>query len=208
MDHKEFIDSTIFAFDDDLFFEFKDFLLKQNFVSFHYFKDESLSKELVMEKLCDCFEKIEINTKKTFTKLIEKYISNLDSVVGDKIVKVSKTARKRQTVTEPRASMYYDKAKEKKNANSLENIIDYTRIMMCLYTSILNNDRKEINDLDYSLDCLNIAFISRSLEEENSHRGNSLRFNMSDPYGSDIFTFIMCTIVFYTMKNYEKIGGV
>ena len=135
-----------------------------NFADFP--RTASVSKEIFAEKLYDYFEKVEINTSKSFDKLIDKYMSNIDSLVSGKVAKAHRANKKNPHPIVPRARKYYEKADERRKEKTLENLVDFSRIMMCLYTAIIKNDKKEITDMNYSSDCLYIETIVDAMENE------------------------------------------
>lgn len=203
MNRKEFIDSTILKFEDDIFSELKEFFINQDYISFSFYSLNSISKELFAEKLLDYFEKVEINTSKTFDKLIEKYISNLDSVIGNRIAKEHKPSKKNPVHILPRARKYYNKAISMKKDVTFQSLIDYSRIMMCLYTEIIKTNDKEITEINYASECLSIKDITEAMKKEQNSLIKSSKFSLKDSYNDDFCTFVLMTVMYYYIKNKE-----
>ena len=162
MQRKEFLEKTVIQLDDDLFGEFKK-LIVGKYISF--IKKESITKETLAEKLFDYFDKKK--GKETFDSLLKKYISDLDSMVKDKIVNTPKANKENPTPTIPRSWKYYVAITERKDIISIKNMTDYSRIMMCLLMAIINNNNKEIDDFEYSTQCLDIKKLINTITTEN-----------------------------------------
>jgi hypothetical protein len=203
MERKEFIENTVLKFEDDIFSELKEFTINQGYINFSFYSLNSISRELFAEKLLDYFEKVEINTSKNFDKLLEKYISNIDSIVSGKIAKEQKANKKNPVHYIPRARKYYNKAASLKKNVTMQSLVDYSRIMMCLYTEIINTEEKEISDINYASECLNLKDIIDAMKKEQNPLIKSSKFNLKDSYGDDFYTLIMITIIYFHIKNKE-----
>lgn len=164
MQRKEFLEKTVIQLDDDLFGEFKKLIVGE-YISFSFIKKESITKETLAEKLFDYFDKKK--GKETFDSLLKKYISDLDSMVKDKIVNTPKANKENPTPTIPRSWKYYVAITERKDIISIKNMTDYSRIMMCLLMAIINNNNKEIDDFEYSTQCLDIKKLINTITTEN-----------------------------------------
>lgn len=206
MKRQDFIKNTILKLDDDLFVKLKEHILKEKYMVFSFHNSESISKKIFAEKLSDYFEKVSINQSKPFDKLIDKYMSNIDSVVGGKIAKSQKPNKKNPNPIIPRARKYYDKIIGFSKEPNLQNIVDYSRIMMCLYTEIIKNDGKEISDMEYSSECLDINQIIDSLKKEQNGVLKHPKFDLASSYSIDICSFVILIIMFYHIKNNELAG--
>lgn len=207
MDHKDFISETIATFDNESFELVKRALVGEYF-RFHFVEDSSITKELLADKACDYFEIVEQKSFKPFDKLITSYANDLRSIIERRVAETPRQRRKDTDPVEvPRARMYYEKAGDILQSRNLtvRNLIDYTRIMMCLYMSIIENDYKTIHNLDFSADKLDNNRIISSMKNERKPgaRRNSSRtlFNLEDTYGMDTCTFIMTIILLQTIAN-------
>ncbi len=201
MNRKEFVEYTLFKFEDDLFFELKELFIKRELISFNFYSFDFITKELFAEKLLDYFEKVEINTSKSFEKLLEAYASNLDSVISGKVAKEHKPNKKNPVHILPRARRYYDKAISMKKIGDMQSLVDFSRIMMCLYMEIMSKNGEEIDEINYAFECLDINKIIDSLQKEQNNLLKLQKFNLKNPYGDDFFTFVLVTIVYYHIKN-------
>ena len=203
MERKKFIENTVLKFEDDIFSELKEFIINQGYINFSFYSLNSISRELFAEKLLDYFEKVEINTSKNFDKLLEKYISNIDSIVSGRIAKEQKANKKNPVHYIPRARKYYNKAASLKKNVTMQSLIDYSRIMMCLYTEIINTEEKEISEINFASECLKIKDIIDAMKKEQNPLIKSSKFNLKDSYGDDFYTLIMITIIYFHVKNKE-----
>ena len=202
----DFVKETILELKSDSFESLKSTLIPE-YLSFFIIQDSQVTKELLAEKVCDYFEKIDLETGKDFDKQVEIYLDNLDQVVGRRVARTPKPGKKEEkSVDIPRARKFYDKAKalEDMRVRTTEQLVDYTRIMMCLYMALLNSKSKYINDFDYSKDCLDIKTITESLKKEQEATlglAKKNKFDLKDLYCSDTCTFILAIIILHTIIN-------
>lgn len=207
MSYVDFVERTVVQLEDKLFCELRDFLVDE-YLPFTLIKCEDVTKEILSEKLCDYFEKINLKTGKSFEKVVEKYTSDLDSIVGGRIAKEPKAKKNEPMPPMPRSRKYYEKACTINKSNKIwkHGLLDYSRLMMCLYTEILNDDNKVIDDFDFSTECLNLSRIIDAMRKETGLIGKKAKFDTKEPYTSDRSTFIMVIIMFYYIKGNEVIG--
>lgn len=213
MNYKDFTIATITEMDQPVFELLKTALIGE-YLSFSVIPETDITQNILAEKICSYFETLEIKTGKTFDKYIERYINDLDSIVSNKVAKIPDVKKDAPAPAVPRARKYYDKALEAKNSRNLlvRQLLDYSRIMMCLYMAIINNGFKEIDNLDYSVDCLDPGKIISAMKNEKSSNiigpiGRSrARFNTKDLYSSDTSTFIISIILLYRIMN-DKVQG-
>lgn len=202
-----FLKETVMSLEDDLFIELRDILI-DNYLTMFLLPKEDLTPPALAEKLCDYFEKIELKTGKTFLKTVEKYTADLDSVIREKIAKEPKPKKGLPAPPIPRARKYYDRASgmKKQTSDSYCELLDYTRIMLCLYNAIQNSENKEIDDFDLSISKLNLTAITEALLKEPAALGKKMKFDTKESYGSDRSTFILLIILYYYMKSKEIKG--
>lgn len=210
METKEFIESTIKNLNDEIFLSLKRKLLGE-YISFNFYEDDDVTKELFAEKLCDYFEKLEIKTKSKFENMLKTYIANWDNLIGKRIAKTPSTKKNEPPAPVPRARKYYDKIQEIKKSRELTlvQVVDYSRIAMCLYTAIVEADYAEISNFDYSVNCLDISKIISAMKDEKGIGipiGKKALFDLTDLYCEDTATFILSIIVYYYIKNNEIKG--
>lgn len=212
MDYQEFVKATIMELDANSFDALSKAIVGE-FLSFSVIQESEISKSVLAEKVCDYFEKLGLKTSKSFEKQIETYMNNLDAIVGRRIAKAAQPAKKDATPIEtPRARKYYEKASLIKNQRSFSprQMMDYSRFMFCLYAEIIKNKFKEIDNLNYSITCLNPEVIINSMKNEPgtdfSVLFNTRKFEIKNPYSLDTGTFIMALIVLHKLLA-DKVQG-
>lgn len=196
------------------FEQWKDALVGQyKYIAFSVIALEKIDQEIMAEKLCDYFETAEHKNNKSFEKFIEVYFSNLDSIVAGRVAKAPQQRKKDEApLAMPRARKYYEKAQEiRKGKLNLSGMIDYSRIMMCLYAAIIKNDGKEIQNFNFATSSLKIDDIILAMkEEQDAHPINVLKkkkFDTGDPYGMDDITFILAITLLYKITGENLEGG-
>lgn len=207
MNYVDFLKQIMKELDEVSYAEFRD-LLVEDYIPFSIIEKKSVSKEALFEKLCDYFEKIELKTGKKFEKLIGIYADDLENLVGNRIAKEPKAKKNEPTPPIPRARRYYDKitVARKSNDASKQVLVDYSRIMLCLYMSIIRQDLGEISDFDYSVGSINLTKIIDSMRAEKGSITKKSKFDTKEIYGKDRCTFILVIVMFYYIKSKEVIG--
>lgn len=210
--HKYFVETTICDLSEPVFEELKQLLLGK-YISFSIIDHEDVTIDILAEKVCDYFDMLEIKTGKTFDKHIESYLSDLDSIVSPHIAKTPQAKKGDRTpVIVPRARKYYEKAITTKGVKrpSLTQLVDYSRIMMCLYTAAIKNNGKPIYNFDYAAKCLAPASIVDALKREEVSivfpPSKKKRFNTKEPYSDDVCTLILSILILCSIIN-EKVEG-
>lgn len=204
MTFTDFVKLTVRNLEPRFFDELKTVLLNE-YLTFSEVPPEEITCTVLCEKLDDYFEKIEFRTGRNFDKLLDRYASDLDSVVENRIYREPKPHKGAPIPPPSRARKYYDKAVEiRKGIHShTPSLLDYSRLMLCLYTATVINDQKPIKNFDYSLECLNLSRILDALKSERSSISKKIRFDTKDPYNSDRSTFVILIMLFYYFKNTE-----
>ena len=207
MEYKEFVTETVGHFEEEKF-EIAKSTLVGDYLPFSIIEREDITIEALSEKLCDYFEKVELQSFKSFEKQVKVYMDNLDAIIENDIERTPKQKKKdRSPVETPRARKYYEKAKEIKESRdiSLERIIDYSRIMLCLYAAIIDNNHKYIGDFDFSTDSLDQNRILEAMKKEKRMKlpliGSKNKFDIRDLYSLDTSTFVMTIIMLQTILN-------
>lgn len=118
-----------------------------------------ITKEIMAEKLYDHFRMVELMNKCDFNRLIKSYFKCLNEILESQI-----ETSKQKT----RAQKYYEKAVSisKSKEVNFQDLIDYTRIMMCLYMAVTKNHSKLISDFDLSKECLDMDTILTFIRRE------------------------------------------
>lgn len=207
MNYIEFVKSTILELESESYEKLLKSLIGE-YIHFSILKEDDLSKEILSEKLCDYFEKLELKTNKDFKAHLETYIENLNSLVENRIERPAKTKKDEPPKPKSRALKYYEKVISIKNNRNVTTVqlLDYTRIIMCLYIAIIDEDRKVINDFNYSLSCIDLDRIITSMKKETTSIIKKPKFKIKDLYCTDTFTFIVLIILIYAILDNKVMG--
>lgn len=202
MSYIEFVEKTVGNLEGDLFCKFRNILV-DDYIAFAAIECENVTPAIMKEKLSDYFEKVELKTGKPLEKLLEKYMADLDAIVGPRIAEAPK-AKKGETVPVPRARRYYERACaiRKENKMTKHGLRDYSRIMLCLYNEIIKNEQpKEIESLNYSLENVNLTQIISAMSREAVILGKISKFDIKEPYGADRCTFVLVIMMLYSIRS-------
>lgn len=207
MDYIEFVKSTVLELESESYEKLLNSLIGE-YIHFSILKEDDLSKEILSEKLCDYFEKLELKTNKDFEAHLETYIENLNSLVENRIERPAKTKKDEPPKPKSRALKYYEKVISIKNNRNVTTVqlLDYTRIIMCLYIAIIDEDKKVINDFNYSLSCIDLDRIITSMKKETTSIIKKPKFKIKDLYCTDTFTFIVLIILIYSILDNKVMG--
>ena len=203
--YKDFIIRTVNSFGEESFQSVKRSLVDEYLV-FSFIKEENINRDTLSEKLCDYFEKVELKTSKPFNKQIQEYVQNIMNLIKDNIAEEPKQKKKDKTpAIMPRARKYYEEAISIRNPEnlSLRKLIDYSRIIFCLYSAVIANNHKPINDFDYSADCLNQSHIIGAMKREKKNKLMKAKtmFNTEELYSIDTCTFVLTIIMLQTIAD-------
>ena len=207
MYRKDFVKKTISSLNPTSFERLKDVLNSEHYIPFDFIDADKVDEHALEEKISDYFEKVELLAGgKRFDYLIEQYAENLDSVVNDYISGIARSV-KGGSQTDSRAKNYYDKANDlrKTGLKSFDAILDYSRIMLCLYMAIINNKHRHISNFEYSSECLDRKGLIDALKNEKVSilLGEKRRFDTHSPYRMDRCTFIIVIIMCQYIKSKE-----
>ena len=207
MYRKSFVKRTISSLNPNRFKRLRDILNNEKYIPFDFVEHEKIDRRILEEKVSDYFEKVELMSNiKRFDSLIEKYAADLDSVVRGYIDTSTRSSKNgKQVVT--RAKRYYDKAYAMKRTGlkSFDMMLDYSRIMLCLYMAIINKNHGYISDFNYSADGLDGNKIIESLRNEVTSNlwVEERKFDTRGAYSLDRCTFIIMTIMYQYIKSME-----
>lgn len=201
MDQNAFLRKTVFNLNSDLFEQMKSTLIRNKLLVFSFLDEGSITRDEFCEKLCDFFTEKERLRGKSFDQILEKYISDLDSVVANRIAKKPKSQKGKDIQPVVRARKHYELACDKwsKIKDPDNGLKDYSRVMFCLYTEIINNGFSEISDYDYSFEKCSIEHIINALIREKNRFVQ--KFDLCEVYSLDLCTFILVVIMYYNIKN-------
>lgn len=207
MNRKTFVKKTISTLKPARFKRLKDILDSARYIPFDFVEHEKIDENVFEEKVSDFFEKVELLAGgKNFNYIIDQYVSVLDSLVKDYIDGASRSIIG-GTSTESRAKKYYDEANALKKAGlySFDDLLDYSRLMLCLYMAVINNKHKTVSNFEYSSECLVGTDIMESLRNEkiSTILGEKNRFDTKGAYSIDRCTFIMVIIMYQYIKSNE-----
>ncbi|MFH0374034.1 hypothetical protein [Streptococcus sp. A22] len=211
MKYNDFIKETIMDFSSIEFKNIKALLIGE-YIQFSFLEDNRIDQYIFSEKLCDYLEKLELKTKIPFQKHLVYYSIFLDKLVSNKIAKAPKGNK--QVIDPqliPRSRRYYEKAKAngKKGLHSVPQLIDYCRVMLCLYNSALQSDTKLLETINLSIDALSIEQIILNMKQEQAKKLNyqvAEFFSKNGVYSSEVFYLIMTIIVYCELKNSKNQG--
>ena len=205
MNTNDFIKETILKFDPDTFIDFKNYLIKGKWLTFSFLNDEEITNTVLAEKVYDEIDKYLIKSARSFNTGVIRYMDELDSIIGKRIAKEPKHKKNEAAPPVPRARKYYDKviSNKPKKEFSTAGLLDYTRIMLCLYMAIINNGFQEIEDFDYSVSCLDLNTIITFMLQEQDKILHKNKYNPKDNNSEDSFVFIMTLILFFYIKTLE-----
>lgn len=225
----EFVKATVLTLSEETFELLKDTLVN-DYLDFYIVDKQSIDKDLLSEKLCDYFEKVELKTGKKFDKQLKAYVENLNDIVEHRLTKSTKADKKNNIPAyTPRARNFYEVANSKAKGgifNSVEDLQDYTRIMMCLYAAVINKDFEAVDNLDFSLNCINATSIIESMRNEKEdnlfnkvvHSKNKgpqqskqlnedkPKFDIKDHNEIDSSTFVIAIIMLHFILDNRVIG--
>lgn len=208
----DLVQGTVLKMNQATFTQWKDALVG-HYIAFSVISPEEINQAIMAEKLCDYFEKAEIKNGKSFEKFVDIYFSNLDSIVAERVAKTPQQRKKDEApLPMPRARKYYEKAQEiRKRKFNVSVMIDYSRIMMCLYAAVIENGRKEILNLDYAVGSLKIDDIIASMQQEQDafpfNIAKKKKFDTADFYSTDAITFILAITLLYKITGDNLEGG-
>ena len=201
MYRKEFVKKIIYDLSDEKFERLKTILTDKKYIPVYFAVNDAINREFFAEKISDYFEKVELVAgAKKFDELIEKFAESIDDVVRDRIDRKSKNIN--------RARRYYNSTSSmrKSGLKTFEQILDYSRIMLCLYMAVINHGYKDISDFDFASEVLagkNIM-VSLRTEKKSGILGKSRMFDTTAPYGMDRCTFIIVIMMYQYIKNWEQ----
>lgn len=211
MEYRKFIESTVIEQDMSLVKEMMGKIIGE-YISFEVIKEADITRDIFAEKMCDFFEKLELKTARSFEKQIQRFIFDLDTVVSRGIPKEEKAKGQAEPIVY-RTTKYYEKALKIKSQRqlTLKALLDYFRVMMCLYSAEIKSSEKEIKDFDFSMESICLEDIIDALKNEPAPgpavlAGKKPRFDTKELYCSDTCTFILVIMMYFYMKRYDMLG--
>lgn len=206
MTAKDFVKATIEDLSQPIFEELK--MLLGDFISFSILDSNFVPLNVYAEKVCDYFEKYELKTVRSFDRCISTYLNELNDIVEPHIAKVPPVKKgEKNPVPVFRARKYYEKVAKTKDTRkpSLNAVLDYSRIMMCLYSAVLKSNDGPIMNFNYSANCIKPKEILESMKKEEVPgmipNTKKKRLETKDLYSADVCTLILSTLVLCSIVN-------
>ena len=212
MEYKEFVENTICGLDPSSFEQIKEILLGEKFIEFSIIKPNEISADILAEKIADYFETFEIKANRPFNKQLEVYMNEIDAIVAPRIAKTPQQKKGDNTPPNvPRARRYYEKYLTYKAIKdiTIRQLLDYTRIMMSLYTASVNDENKPVENFEYSVKCLDVKKLLENLKKEETFivailQNKRKRFELKDKYANDTCILIILIIALCMVINEQK----
>ena len=209
MESTEFIKESIATLGRTWYGELKAKILGE-YLKFSFLNEEEISLSIFSEKINDYFEKLSLKTGSNFELIIKQYLSSWDALVGKYIAREHVTKKNEAPIPLPRSRRYYNFAMEIRRSRNItmRQLIDYSRIMMCLYTSVIDNNNSIISDFDYAVNFISLEKMLACMKEERSSAlmFRKKQFDIEDLYGLDTGTFIITMIMYCFIKDNQVEG--
>lgn len=139
-----------------------------------------------------------MKTFKSFDDCISAYMDGLNAIVEPRVARAS------QPNVVPRARKYYERFVEMRLSRNrtIDDVVDYSRIMFCLYESIIENDMNPIDDFDYDRYALDPVAIIEAMRSEEGRglfrRQGSKLFDTNETYEIGTCVIVIAIIVLFT----------
>lgn len=203
MNSIDFINQTVYVYNEDCIHNLKEKFIGK-YIFFNIINERDVSKKIFSEKVVDYIEKIELKTGDLFSIHLKKYIDNLNSLVKNYLIEGS------------RAKRYFNYACQKIDIEEidLEKIVDFTRIILCLYSKIIEEGYSDIDNFDFAINSIDLNMILSAMEDEKIpevdfvvfNLGTKKKFDFDDIYSSDALTFTLIIILYYYLVNFKARG--
>ncbi len=212
MDAHEFLSATVCCMEQPSVELLKSMLVGR-YLRFGFVPDEDVGTAALAEKLGDYFDKVGLRTSRSFDDCISSYMAELNSIVEPRVVKAAPAHGKEKEGAVTRAWRYYERFAEtaRSHDRTVDDIIDHSRVMLCLYQAIIDNGKGPIENFDYASDAIKPATILKHMRWE-ERRGilppfASKRFDTEDPYGTGAFSIVMAGVMLATFAHAEDKGA-
>ena len=209
---EEFVEGTVCTMEPSALELLKEILIDE-YLSFAILKRGRISAEVLAEKLCDYFSAVGIKTNRTFDRIIEAYMNDTDAITGHRVARTPQPKKGDEaSAATPRARKYYEFALKSKGSKDLSvgALLDYARILFCLYTASMSDKDKVIENFDLSLNCIDPNTILAHMKQEEVQilfpPGKKKRFELKEKYGADACTMVMTAIILCALINERNQG--
>lgn len=202
MNRKGLVRRTVIELDEEVFCELRAKLFN-NYLQFVVVENiEDVNSLMLSEKICDCFGA----TGKILNSLIEQFTTDFEMLLDSRI---EKTGENGTGIT--RARQYYEEActintkvasvqqagkipikifEKTQKKYKFDEVLDYSRIMMCLYMAIMNNNYNGISNFDFSFESIDIDRLITSMKSDNI-KGRYVQNS----------SILITILMYYYMKN-------
>jgi len=182
-------------------------MLLDTYVKLSFIGGEDVTEGVLAEKLYDFFEEVCLANYKSFENCLANYMEALVALVEPHIAREDEAAEDEdRSAGIPRARRYFDRYQQYRSNKDLTypDLMDYSRVMLCLYQSLIKAGTETISNFDLDADSLDPAAIIGAMEAEERHTLLPpfvvKRFDTSEPYAMDtciiVLTILMlCTVV-------------
>ena len=194
----ELLKQTVVKMDKQSFSQLVDCLVDKEILVLHVLNKEDLSPPVLAELIYEALRKIGEARWQSFEWVLRKYTDTLDSLVKSRITIVPKNGSNEI----PPARKYYDAAQAivKEADSSVDAILEYTKIMICLYTSIIDNEYRMISDVSSSIADASIDKILNALKNGPDRK----KVGNIDRYNSSRSTVMLMIVLFFYIKYSEQ----
>ena len=198
MHYNDFLTETVLNMD-DASLECLKSMLPDMYIVFTFVKSDNVDAAVLSDKLSDYFKMVSMKTFKTFDDCISAYMDGLNAIVEPRIEKTS------QPNIVPRARKYYERFADMRLSRdkSIDDVVDYSRIMFCLYESILKNDMKPIDDFNFDYNALDPVAIIKAMRSEEGRglfrRPGSKLFDTNETYEIGTCIIVIAMIVLFSV---------
>lgn len=205
-----FIQETVLDLTPENFGLLRDMLTEDapGILKFRYVAAEDITPEVMAEKLCDYFDKVTFKSGNFFSRQAFHYIEKLEAVVEPRIAKPEKTEEGEKVC---RARKYYQQALEIKVGKTIQPqaLLDFSRIVFCLYTATLQDRLYRIEDFEYSASVIDPVRLVTALADETTDVILGIKrkiFNFDDVYGLDSSAILIATLALVKILN-DRVEG-
>lgn len=199
-----FIKDTVLTLSPGNFEKLRDTLF-EDCLRFWFIPKDDITPEVLAEKLYDYFYNTLAVTGAPFDKQVFQYIKSVSDLV-DMHIEQAKELEDGTQEEAPRARRFYEKAQEIKESRSAStnDILEFSRLMFCLYEATLRDRLNKIQDFDYSVDVIDPAKILDAMKKETVEGMLGMKrkvFNLEGTCTQDISTMIIAAISLYKIAE-------
>lgn len=174
--------------------------LTEDCIKFWYVPKENVTPEILAEKLYDHFLKTYAVTGVPFEKQVFQYIKSVSDLVDSHVEEVKEAVDGTEVAS--RARQFYENAQEIKASRSAstKDILEFSRLMFCLYAATLHDRLNKIQDFEYSATVINPEEIVDSMKKETTEAILGIKhkvFSLEGTYSQDISTMIIAMVSLY-----------